>query len=677
MFLDRVLALTLVLALALGGLASLAGCRKAGGGVVAPPQRTLAVFTSIPGADVLVDGISVGTTPLEGMALGTEARVVTVKFGNLVWEEMIEASPQLPHALYLETGGEQAASFQVVTVGSTPVGATVFLNGTAAGTAPVVVHSAVSGRLVMAAYAEGYLPARTLVWPGSERPWSYSFALAPAKGGLAGPTALPRSFAPPVIAWPSADHAVVRPAGESPALVSPQGLLATVVAASETQSVLVYDLAAGQAGASHGDVLATWRTDAIAREDGSAYYQGVTLVGWSGPRKLLFLAPESKPGGSPARLGTGLWEADADSGDYRRIAWVPTWFHGRRLQQAWLTRDGKAAIIHTWESASRAYFHVVNLASGSVREVETALPFSDPGGCTLFALSPDGWHVAYGPGLVGPANAVRIFDLGNGEERAPFASAIGGSDLIASGRLTWSPDGLLLAVPTGAEGEPYVIVQGDDGAFLFPSEFAVVDADGRKVAEVAIAGHTMGMDLVWSPDSKSVSVRTVQAAPQAPDDFGNVWSLVQGQVFAGILGGELKPVTAGDEDVSGHGDWGFVGQDSLVISGLSDSHETACFRGAGREPLDFPGYAPLRAWRQNVRASDLVRVGDAVLLCPTSSETGADSPLLLVGPDGAAHELPVKGVYVLWASITGNWLAFTGDSLSGEGRQIDVVVMGK
>lgn len=55
-------------------------------------------------------------------------------------------------------------------------------------------------------------------------------------------------------------------------------------------------------------------------------------------------------------------------------------------------------------------------------------------------------------------------------------------------------------------------------------------------------------------DSKSVSVRTVQAAPQAPDDLGNVWSVVQGQVFAGILGGELKPVTAGDEDVSGHRD---------------------------------------------------------------------------------------------------------------------------
>lgn len=589
----------------------------------------LSVISDPPGAEVFLDGQRVGTTPLEGARLTRDVRhKVAVKAGESVWERELPASPPAPNVIYVETDETPAGGFRSFDVAAPP-GAAVYVNGAKVGTGTLTLHLATPRFITLVAAAKGVVPRRDYIWPWSESAPTYSFSLDTPADGVAGPAETPSALTPPQAMWADPNHAFIEVLGPITPLPASDGLVALLLPSGKTQSIVAYKLAPGGGSAVDGKVLVSWRTYGIGEEpDGTPFSQEVVPFAWR-EGKLFFLAPEPRPDGDdPGLLGLGLWEVDAENSRRHRLAWLPTWSVHRGFQEAWITGDGRAAVVHTWDP-DFSYFHVIDLATAKEEVYRTRLPYYEPGGCTVYYRSPDGWRVAYGPNFGPREGAVMVLGLDRGEERRVFETAPGG----LFDRVTWSPDGTLLAVASADKGENYFVAEGEDGSALFPSKFVVVDLKGERVAEISVPGEMLDFTPGWSPDSRYMAVQAMTVARNAtPDPSGETWALRRGPVYVGRVGEALRRVTAAGEDLSTFRVSGLIAADRLLLAGQKDDREVTSFRNlsAGTK-LDIPGYTPAHSYDWNSGLKPLVVSGGRVLLYGERSGNN----LALLSPDGS------------------------------------------
>lgn len=242
-----------------------------------------------------------------------------------------------------------------------------------------------------------------------------------------------------------------------------------------------------------------------------------------------------------------------------------------------------------------------------------------------------------------------VLDLERGEERQVYESAPGGF----IDRLSWSPDGKLLAIACGDEGEDFVVVEGEDGSTLFPSKFMVVDLSGGRVAEVSTGGGALATSLAWSPDGSHVAVRAVQVARNAdPANPDGEWTARHGPVYAGRLGEPLVRVTAEDKDLSAFWMFDLVADDKLLLTGNRDGQPALSLRDlATGSRRDLDGYGVLRTYDPGSRREPPILLDGGVVL----TGPGGDSFSLLAA-DGSMKPLAAVSGEVCWSDLTGRVL---------------------
>ncbi len=653
--LPEIAALLLILiAVAALGAPGAAGCRRApdaasppitdqpGGPGVSPPaalEARIAVVSEPPGAEVILNDKFVGRTPLPDIRLLAGVYRVTVEAGESSWVVDVVASAARAEVIYVDARKPAVKDFRRYTVNVDPPDATVYLNGIPVGQGPLNLH-APAGRssIALVADAPGRTPVRVFI-PGGSAGLARSVSLSPAAGGPAGPVEIPLEA--PTLTWVAQGHATLglpeteRLAAAAP---SPDGKLALVVTSGDLQSLVVFDIPA--TGGPEGTVvsgrsLVTWRTGRIAEmEYGELVDQPLLLGGWR-RGGVVFLVPEPDPeDAAPGRLGTGLWLGDASGGGARRLAWLPGWLQGLRIQDAWITGDGQALVAEMPCSDGTA-FYVVDLDSGHNRTFVGHPPYYEPSGCTVSHPSPDGWRVAYGPSAGGPAEGkVTILDLTSGQERVAFETPPYG----LAENLSWSPNGQLLAIGYAAAGDKHWLEPGEDYTVFYPAKYVVVDLDGNRVAEVAVPGEVLGPSLVWSPSGERVAVTTVALVPaEQAGDPANKLRLGPGRkVYTGQLAQTLSRATPESGNAMPTYLYGWVGEEALVIGYGQEKATIALLDLHTGRRADLGGYRPVCAYDSLSGYGGPVSVGGSVLVAPSEQEP---QPLGLLAPDGSFRTL--------------------------------------
>lgn len=646
--------LLILTALAALGVPGATGCRRApdavsppitdqpGGSGVTPPaavEARIAVVSEPPGAEVTLNDKPIGRTPLPDIRLLVGVYRVTVKAGESSWVVDVVASAARAEVIYVDAREPAVESFRRFTVNVDPPDATVYLNGILVGQGPLNLH-APAGRfsIALVADAPGRTPRQVFI-PGGRAGLACSVSLSPATGSPAGPSEIPLEA--PTLTWVTQDHATLGlPGAErlAVAVPSPDDKLAVVVTSGDLQSLVVFDIPAtgGPEGiVVSGQSLVTWRTGRIAEmEYGDLVDQPLLMVGWH-QGSVAFLVPEPDPeDAAPGRLGTGLWLADASGGGARRLAWLPGWLQGLRIQDAWITGDGQALVAEMPRSDGTA-FYVVDLDSGRSRVCVGHPPYYEPSGCTVSYPSPDGWHVAYGPSAWGPAEGkVTILDLASGQERVAFETPPSG----LAENLSWSPNGQLLAIGYATTGAKYSVEPGEDYTVFYPAMYVVVDADGTRVAEVAVPGEALGPSLVWSPSGERVAVTTVALEPaeQAGDPANKLRLGAGRKVYTGQLAQALSRATPESGNAMPTYLYGWVGDQALVLA-CEQGKATMTFLDLSTgQRADLGGYRPVCAYDSLSGYSGPVSVGGSVLVAPSEQES---QPLGLLAPDGSFRAL--------------------------------------
>jgi len=605
----------------------------------------LNVITNPPGAEVWLNGAALGTTPVLGAPVGGQnLNRVIIRAGGTEWERIITPRQStLPNrCIYIDATIENGPqNFERRTIRSEPEGALVYLGGIEVGRTPLALDRISSRQaFYMVVYAEGYLPQRHRIEPwftGSD----HFVALDAPSEGMAGPVEASMSPPPPAMAWdgPSSGH--VKPDGTCfpgpRALLSPTGQLALITGAGPVQSIVVYDLPSRQ---KTGRTLVSWRTGHIVDAQNEDFFGSLDLylLGWQGER-VLFLAPEPEPGGTPGQMGLGLWGARVDGDVLDRIAWVPEWGLGRVLETAWLTADGQAAVIQTVDlgpdspGRNSCNFHVIDLDTREQAVYSADLPGHESALHTMVERSLDGWQLAYAMGQV------KWLDLRTGETRVLPE----GTRAAHVETLSLSPDGLYLAIGTGTEDNPGFELVEDEGTIFFPGSFLIVSTEGTRVAEVVIPGSALGPNLQWDPEGGRVAVRVVQKDESSRD-------VLLGPVYAGPLTG---PWTEVDDNgvypysTGSRRNWfGFTADGKLVVA--RDDAEgvarTVLITLDTGESSVAQGYVPVVVCGPSLRPKP-VALPQGVLLARARTSAADLAPMALFKPDGPLVPLKAAGSF--------------------------------
>lgn len=486
-----------------------------------PAEYTLRVITDPPGAKVLVDGKESGTTPVDALVQDNVKHTVRVVSGDRAFEQQLDHVAVPLCVIYLRVAAD-VPGFAAHDISSAQPHPSV-----TPGPRPI--------RLVMA-----------------------------ATNAPRGPVPMPASLAAPKLTWPESHRAVV--AGDvSSIFAGPQGQLALITEHDRDETIFF-----ATADPTHGTVTAkpllTWRIKAAAQGVIDVFYERLFPVGWAG-KHLLFVAPEARSDGdAPGLPGMALWQVDTISGEKHRLSWWHCWATGLRLQGAWLTSDGRAAVIHTFNRGG-SHFRVVDLLSRDDRLFSATVPYSEPGGCDLAVVSPDGWYVAWSGSTLAPGpGEVVVLDLRTGKETVVLRSTDG-----TLGGVQWSPDGRMLAIGYAGKEERHWKVHTDDTGSLFPPRFTVVSLTGQRIAEVAVSGEILGSSLAWSPESDWVSVATIEPVPGTESEDPHFYgSAHHRKVYAGPLGEPLllvwDPAATGEEQAPAYHEFAFLGDHGLVMS---------------------------------------------------------------------------------------------------------------
>jgi hypothetical protein len=630
-------ALLLALAIVTAAVSFGSGCSRTqnrGAGAVLPEEYVLRVLTDPVGATVRVDGEVVGATPLGPLVLANEDHTVAIEIGGRVFEETIAPSEARTRAIYLRAepppGWPPPEGFALYDVTSRRPGTAVYMKGAYIGEAPLTLHLCLSGYCWLSAQAEGAKPERRLI-DGFDQYARYPFSVdltLPEVEAVAGRVEFPTGVAPPALSWPEPHHGVFRGSSRQ-VLFGTEGQMAVVSEDGPLDCIFALSVDPGdEAGARP---VVAWRTRGIAYEQ-YAPEMDLVLVGWKQDR-LFFLAPETDPADTvTGLLGLGLWEADVVSSSCRRVKWWPHWSMGRKLEKAWLTSDGKAAVVHTRDlDTDTSHLHVIGLATEEERVLTAAVPVYEPGGCTVALRSADGWTVAWSASLFAPRpGQVTVLDLRSGQERAVTKTEEG-----LLGRFNWSPDGKMLAVGHAGAGEDHWVSHGEDSSALYPASFIVVTPDGRTVGEVRVPGEILDMELVWSADGSRVGVIAVEIIPVSEATPEQSETVATRRVYAGSLGGRLALVADPDENAMELRSFGFF-HDGRMVVGLRHSGDgrplTLVCDPDGETYAEFDGY-PLHLYDEHRGSYGVVSLEQGILL-------GAPGGgVYLLTPDGTMAEL--------------------------------------
>ncbi|RJQ06004.1 MAG: PEGA domain-containing protein [Bacillota bacterium] len=665
------------LALAVTLATSTAGCPRQPGGqepAVNPPggpgtepaqEYTVAVLSGQPGADVEVDGQRAGMTPLWDLRLGGAARRVTVRSGTAVWEELLPASSSVPHGLFVDntSGRSPTPTFRTFDV-SGPDGAAIYVNGVKVGEAPLTVHVAAENPFTLVAWLPGYLPNRQYVNPAVTTP-SHSFSLDVPQDGQLGPGP-PVDLALPPLERVTAGHAVIGPVTGANPVVSPEGRLAFVVAEGGMETIVAYGLSSGPGGASGPRALASCRCRDLATGSyGERWSESLGLVGLRRD-SLLFLAPGPDPGNedAPGLIGTGLWEVQAGgetAGHLDLVAWFPTWSLADQVEEAWITADGKAAVVnYRAPGTGWNYVHVIDLATRTRVVHQVSFPYYHPGGCTVSSVSPDGWAVAYLPSCGPIAGELRLLDLRQGQTRVLLDTT--GQDLI--GWLSWSPDGQFISAACGNGRDDSWVAHGEDASVLFPSHFVVVDGEGNEVADIRVPGHMLLPSLAWSADGSRVGVWTAEVVEnQDTPVHEEAWDVRRTGVYAGPLGGTLISLTPEGEDLEPFHWLGFL-DDWAVLGGSPGGEAVTLLLSAGGRRVDIRGYTPAGSFTGGTMDYAAIYAERGLVLVPAGPDGG---DVAILAPDGTLTPIAAIGSRPWHVLREGrHFVCVTGDSETGE-----------
>ncbi len=128
-----------------------------------PEAGSLRVSCTVSGAEVLVDGRSVGNAPLSVPDIAPGEHTVTVRAPNHDdWEQRITVTAGQQTVLHATPSSAASRTGRLTVVSSTP-GAIVFIDGSEAGGAPLREHQLSAGQHTVEVRAEGYRSFNTTV----------------------------------------------------------------------------------------------------------------------------------------------------------------------------------------------------------------------------------------------------------------------------------------------------------------------------------------------------------------------------------------------------------------------------------------------------------------------------------------------------------------------------------
>ncbi|MHC4595122.1 MAG: tetratricopeptide repeat protein [Planctomycetota bacterium] len=223
----------------------------------------------------------------------------------------------------------------------------------------------------------------------------------------------------------------------------------------------------------------------------------------------------SPDGHSILRIGwheskNGIYLVDVETGNFTPIVEVP---RGTRISHALWSPDGKAIFYRCWDGKNVNQLLVRNLEND--KETELLRREGSPSISRGFALSPDGWQLAFGsPWFPGKGvTALHVIPTAGGELRELLREQDSEDLTIRGMGLEWTPDGryVLFFRADGGKREYWrVAAEGGEPERL---ELGVMNAvelriapEGRRVAFTA--RKKTKMDEVWVmenflPESKA------------------------------------------------------------------------------------------------------------------------------------------------------------------------------
>ncbi|MCQ8893621.1 MAG: PEGA domain-containing protein [Methanolinea sp.] len=151
------------------------------GPTVTPAKGCFLSISSVPsGATILLDGINRGQTSqtISGLDSG-EHQVVLEKDGYAPYEKTVILSPGRPAFVVANL----ARLYGSLRIQSTPSGAAVFLNGTAAGVTPLVIGDLLPGEYTVTLSKTGYVNATRMATVSAGQEKFVIVALSPKKDG--------------------------------------------------------------------------------------------------------------------------------------------------------------------------------------------------------------------------------------------------------------------------------------------------------------------------------------------------------------------------------------------------------------------------------------------------------------------------------------------------------------
>jgi|GEM_PF-6169186 len=575
-----------------------------------PAEYVLRVITEPPGASVFVDSKDIGPAPIDALTLPNVRHAVRIVRGDMSIEHVLEQVevPVCAIFAHMTPGVDGFADYRI---SSAQPDTDVYLGLTHLGRAPMqlILGMPADESRWLTVGAPGGTPEREQVhgyhanWV-SLRPIRFEMT---ATETAPGPVPTPASLAVPTLSWTDPHRGVLN--GEiTRVFAGSQGQVALVVEHGQDETIFYVSAESG-VGTATATPLASWRTKAIAVNQRSfPIDQPVLLAGWAGSR-LLFVVPELQPDGqSPGTLGTALWQADVSTGELRRLSWWHSWAIGVRVQDAWVTTDGRSAVVHMLDIGAAisgrdeggSQFRVLDLASGAERVITASPPYYEPAGCAAALVSPDGWHVAWSVSTFSPGPGdVTVLDLRSGKKSIVLRTADG-----QLGGLQWSPDASMLAVGYAGKDEQRWKVYSDDAGALYPARFVLVSPTGQRISELAVPGEILGSRIAWSPQSDRIAVTTIEPVPgtESPDpsSYGSAHSR---KVYAGPVGGPLKlvwdPAAVGEEEARSYHTCAFLGDGGFVISTYADNQDCRVLLmdvandGLSRGPLEGLGLCTL------------------------------------------------------------------------------------
>jgi len=501
-----------------------------------PATGGISVSSTPEGAEVYVDGALAGKTPLKSTGMRPGRHTIRVMLaGHAPFEMTIEVQAGKTSEV---TAQLRKDVFNPVLVESNPQGASVYVDGRFEGNTPVVIEKP-AAEVPIVLSKPGYdWTVHFYSVEESRRSLSFSLRLASAPSATALQTAAGKA-APPAIAreqdsfrigpFPSAEPRVLIPDQDGMMLVQ----YTVPVEGFDDWSLdlmAVYDLTQATSR------VLRWEATYVLSDEPYTYAtRGLTPLGWLDRDTLLLAVTRSKSGKSDdPDLGLAVESVNIASGKTERVSWFPLYLRMAALSEWWLSPAKDALYFVTYRTSGEVFR--MDLSTGTTALLKSQIPLCISGGYPAVRVDKTGERLIYGEWT--PGHGIWVSNLKTGESRMISPTT------AAYDRVSWSPDGMKMALVVGEKDMRHELLPGENGDFLLGSAIWLFDSTGRQTGRLAVPNKMLGY-YEWAQDSGSMyavacrSEKLQDATSQWP------WRLAGDGIYRLYLDGKTKVVQPG------------------------------------------------------------------------------------------------------------------------------------